>query len=51
MGEAEAQKAVRKLVDILERENVPYAVIGDLALNEYAPQVTVDVDFDATTPG
>jgi hypothetical protein len=46
MGEAEAQKAVRKLVDILERENVPYAVIGALALNEYGHRrVTVDVDL------
>ena len=46
MGEAEAQKAVRKLVDILERENLPYAVIGALALNEYGHRrVTVDVDL------
>jgi len=46
MGEAEAQKAVRKLVDILERENVPYAIIGALALNEYGHRrVTVDVDL------
>jgi hypothetical protein len=46
MGEAEAQKAVRKLVDILERENLPYAIIGALALNEYGHRrVTVDVDL------
>jgi hypothetical protein len=46
MGEAEAQKAVRKLVDILERENFPYAIIGALALNEYGHRrVTVDVDL------
>lgn len=46
MGEAEAQKAARKLVDILERENVPYAIIGALALNEYGHRrVTVDVDL------
>ena len=46
MGEADAQKAVRKLVDILERENLPYAIIGALALNEYGHRrVTVDVDL------
>jgi len=46
VGEAEAQKAVRKLVSILEAENVPYAIIGALALNEYGhKRVTVDVDL------
>ena len=46
MGEADAQRAVRKLVDILEREGFPYAIIGALALNEYGHQrVTVDVDL------
>lgn len=46
MGEAEAQKAVHKLVGILEQENIPYAVIGALALNEYGHRrVTVDVDL------
>jgi hypothetical protein len=46
VGEAEAQKALKKLVGILEREGVPYAVIGALALNEYGHRrVTVDVDL------
>lgn len=46
VGEAEAQKAVRKLVAILESENLPYAIIGALALNEYGyKRVTVDVDL------
>lgn len=46
MGEAEAQKAARKLVGILEREGVPYAIIGALALNEYGHRrVTVGVDL------
>lgn len=46
MGEAEVQKAVQKLVCILESENVPYAIIGALALNEYGHRrVTVDVDL------
>ncbi len=46
VGEAEAQKAARKLVGILEAEGVPYAIIGALALNEYGHRrVTVDVDL------
>jgi hypothetical protein len=46
VGEAEAQKALRKLVSILEAERVPYAIIGALALNEYGhKRVTVDVDL------
>jgi len=46
VGEAEAQKAVTKLVSILEAEGTPYAIIGALALNEYGyRRVTVDVDL------
>lgn len=46
VGEADAQKAVRKLVGILEAEGLPYAIIGALALNEYGHRrVTVDVDL------
>lgn len=46
MGDAEVQKAVRKLVAILEAEDVPYAIIGALALNEYGHRrVTVDIDL------
>lgn len=46
MGEAEAQKAAEKIVAILEDENLPYAVIGALALNQYGHRrVTVDVDL------
>jgi hypothetical protein len=46
VGEAEAQKALVKLVGILEREDLPYAIIGALALNEYGHRrVTVDVDL------
>ncbi len=45
VGEAEAQLAAQKLVRILEAEQVPYAIIGGLALNEYGHRrVTVDVD-------
>jgi hypothetical protein len=46
VGEAAVQKALRKLVSILEAEDLPYAVIGALALNEYGhKRVTVDVDL------
>jgi hypothetical protein len=46
VGEADAQKALHKLVAILEREGVPYAIIGALALNEYGhKRVTVGVDL------
>ncbi len=45
MGMAEAHKALYKLTAILEQENLPYAVIGAFALNEYGHRrVTVDVD-------
>lgn len=51
MGQAEAQLAVRKLVDILEREQIPYAIIGALALNEYGHRrVTIDVDLVMREP-
>jgi hypothetical protein len=46
VGEADVQKAAQKIVAILEAENIPYAVIGALALNEYGHRrVTVDVDL------
>lgn len=45
VGEADAQKAARRLVSILEADDTPYAIIGGLALNEYGHRrVTVDVD-------
>lgn len=46
VGQADVQKAAQKIVAILEAENIPYAVIGALALNEYGyRRVTVDVDL------
>jgi hypothetical protein len=46
VGEADVQKALTKLVSILEGEGIPYAIIGALALNEYGHRrVTVDVDL------
>lgn len=45
MGESETHEALWKLVGILEAEDVPYAIIGALALNEYGHRrATVDVD-------
>lgn len=45
MGQAEVQKARVKLTDILEKEGIPYAIIGALALGEYGHRrVTMDVD-------
>jgi hypothetical protein len=46
LGEADVQKALEKLVAILESEHLPYAIIGALALNQYGHRrVTVDVDL------
>jgi hypothetical protein len=52
MGEAEVQKALRKLVDVLEAEQIPYAIVGAMALNEFGYQrTTVDVDVLLTSEG
>ena len=52
MGEADVQKALNKLVTILETERIPYAIIGAMALNEFGyRRVTVDVDVLLTTEG
>ena len=46
MGTAEAELALYKLTSILEAEDLPYAIIGAFALNEYGHRrVTVDVDL------
>jgi hypothetical protein len=46
MGQAEAQLALVKLTALLEAEELPYAIIGAFALNEYGHRrVTVDVDL------
>jgi hypothetical protein len=46
MGEAEAQRALYRLTAILEIDDIPYAIIGAFALNEYGHRrVTVDVDL------
>lgn len=52
MGAAGVHKALEKLVRVLEAEDIPYAVIGAMALNEFGYQrVTVDVDVLLTAQG
>src|SRR3954466_7477895 len=52
MGTADVQKAMRKLVAALEALEIPYAVVGGMALNEYGyRRVTVDVDVLLTRDG
>ena len=52
MGEAEVQKALDKLVEILDKDRIPYAIIGAMALNEFGyRRVTVDVDVLLTPEG
>ena len=52
MGDAPPQKAMRKIVAILEEERIPYAVAGALALNQHGYQrLTVDLDLLLTKAG
>ena len=52
MGEAEVQKALDKLVALLNRDGIPYAIVGAMALNEFGyRRVTADVDVLLTPDG
>ena len=52
MGEAEVQKALDKLVRLLDTERIPYAIVGAMALNQFGyHRVTVDVDVLLTEAG
>ena len=52
MGQSEVQKALTKLVENLDRDRIPYAVIGAMALTEFGYQrTTVDVDVLLTAEG
>jgi hypothetical protein len=52
MGEAEVQKALQRLVELLDAEHIPYAIIGAMALNEFGyRRTTVDVDVLLTSDG
>jgi hypothetical protein len=52
MGDADVQRALRKIVRELEDAKIPYAIAGAMALNWYGyRRVTVDVDVLLTREG
>jgi len=52
MGEADVQRAVERLARVLDERQIPYAIIGGLALNEWGyRRVTVDIDVLLTADG
>src|SRR3954463_13720960 len=52
VGQADVQKALRKLARVLDEEGIPYAIAGAMALNAYGYQrVTIDVDVLLTKEG
>lgn len=52
MAESPVHKALAKLVATLERDNIPYAIVGAMALNAYGHRrVTEDVDVLMTREG
>jgi hypothetical protein len=52
MGDSNVQKALDKLVRLLDLSGIPYAVVGALALNEFGyRRTTVDIDLLLTTDG
>lgn len=52
MGKSDVQRAAAKVARLLEEDEIPYAVIGAMALNEHGyRRVTVDVDLLLTAEG
>jgi hypothetical protein len=52
MGESRVQRARDKLARLLQEEDIPYALIGALALNAYGyERATVDIDLLLTAEG
>ena len=52
MGDSDVQRALEKLVGTLEAQEIPYAIVGAMALNEFGyRRVTVDVDVLLTPAG
>ena len=52
MGDADVQRALHKVAQLLNEDGIPYAIIGAMALNEYGyRRVTVDVDILLTREG
>jgi hypothetical protein len=52
MGQGDVHKALEKLVRTLDAQQIPYAIIGAMALNEFGyRRTTVDVDVLLTAEG
>jgi hypothetical protein len=52
MGQADVQRALVRIAETLDRLEIPYAVMGAMALNEWGyRRVTVDVDLLLTAEG
>ncbi len=52
MGDSNVHHALRKLIDLLDSANIPYAIAGAMALNQHGYQrMTVDVDVLLTREG
>jgi hypothetical protein len=52
MGDSKVQRSARKVVRLLEEDEIPYALIGAMALNVYGyVRATVDVDLLLTREG
>ena len=52
MGTADVHHTLEKLIRVLEEEQIPYAIAGAMALNEYGyRRVTTDVDVLLTKAG
>jgi hypothetical protein len=52
MGDADVQHALEKISRLLEKDGIPYAIVGAMALNAYGyRRVTVDVDILLTPEG
>ncbi|MFN0062853.1 MAG: hypothetical protein ACKVPX_10080 [Myxococcaceae bacterium] len=52
MGDADVQRAMRRLVESLEKAEIPYAIVGAMALNAFGyERVTRDVDVLLTREG
>jgi hypothetical protein len=52
MGVADVQRALEKVAGLLREEEIPYALIGAMAVNEYGYQrVTMDVDLLLSAEG
>jgi len=52
LGEADVQKALRKVARLLDGDGIAYAIAGAMALNAYGYQrVSVDIDLLLTSEG